>query len=87
MILRRSMLLNSSFQKGGTLIIKLFLDIDQDEQEKRFKKLEKKKETQWRVTQGDKERNVKYDEYALMAEEMLFLYGYGLCAVDNYRSD
>ena len=58
--------------EGGTLIIKLFLDIDQDEQEKRFKKLEKKKETQWRVTQGDKERNVKYDEYALMAEEMLF---------------
>ena len=53
-------------------MIKLFLDIDQDEQEKRFKKLEKKKETQWRVTQGDKERNVKYDEYALMAEEMLF---------------
>ena len=48
------------------------MDIDQDEQEKRFKKLEKKKETQWRVTQGDKERNVKYDEYALMAEEMLF---------------
>ena len=28
--------------EGGTLIIKLFLDIDQDEQEKRFKKLEKK---------------------------------------------
>lgn len=49
--------------EGGTLIIKLFLDIDQDEQKKRFKKLEKKKETQWRVTQGDKERNVKYDEY------------------------
>ena len=24
------------------------------------------------MTQGDKERNVKYDEYALMAEEMLF---------------
>ena len=29
--------------EGGTLIIKLFLDIDQDEQEKRFKKLEKRK--------------------------------------------
>ncbi len=58
--------------EGGTLMIKLFLDIDQSEQKKRFKKLEKKKETQWRVTQGDRERNIRYDEYASMAEEMLF---------------
>ena len=43
MILRRSMLLNSSFQKGGNADYKTVLDIDQDEQEKRFKKLEKRK--------------------------------------------
>ena len=55
---------------NGYLSIAAAKGLDQDEQEKRFKKLEKKKETQWRVTQGDKERNVKYDEYALMAEEM-----------------
>ena len=46
----------------GYLTVSAAKGLDQDEQEKRFKKLEKKKETQWRVTQGDKERNVKYDE-------------------------
>lgn len=56
----------------GNLIIKLFLDIDKKEQKKRFEKLEKNKETAWRVSQGDKERNVRYEEYASMMEEMLF---------------
>lgn len=56
----------------GTLIIKLFLDIDKKEQKKRFEKLEKNKETAWRVNQGDRERNARYDEYAAMVEEMLF---------------
>ena len=58
--------------EDGTLIIKLLLDIDKKEQKKRFEQLEKNKETAWRVTQGDKERNVHYDEYAAMMEEMLF---------------
>lgn len=58
--------------EDGTLIIKLLLDIDKKEQKKRFNKLEKNKETAWRVTQGDKERNVHYDEYAAMMEDMLF---------------
>ena len=58
--------------EDGTLIIKLLLDIDKKEQKKRFEKLEKNKETAWRVTQGDKERNVHYDEYAAMMEDMLF---------------
>lgn len=58
--------------EDGTLIIKLLLDIDKKEQKKRFDKLEKNKETAWRVTQGDKERNVHYDEYATMMEDMLF---------------
>lgn len=58
--------------EDGTLIIKLLLDIDKKEQKKRFEKLEKNKETAWRVTQGDKERNVHYDEYAAMIEDMLF---------------
>ena len=58
--------------EDGNLIIKLLLDIDKKEQKKRFDKLEKNKETAWRVTQGDKERNVHYDEYSAMMEDMLF---------------
>ena len=56
----------------GTVIVKLFLDISKKEQKKRFEKLKKNKETAWRVTQGDLERNAKYDEYAAMMEDMLF---------------
>ncbi len=56
----------------GNLIIKLFLDIDKKEQKKRFNKLEKNKESAWRVSQGDLERNARYEEYAAMMEEMLF---------------
>lgn len=56
----------------GNVIIKFFLDIDKKEQKKRFEKLEKNKETAWRVTQGDKERNLHYNEYASMMEDMLF---------------
>lgn len=58
--------------EDGTLIIKLLLDIDKKEQKKRFEKLEKNKETAWRVTQGDRERNIHYEEYASMMEDMLF---------------
>ncbi|HJA65796.1 polyphosphate:AMP phosphotransferase [Lachnoclostridium sp. An169] len=56
----------------GNVIIKLFLDIDKKEQKKRFEKLKKNKETAWRVTQGDLERNAKFDEYSAMMEDMLF---------------
>ena len=58
--------------EDGNLIIKLFLDIDKKEQKKRFDKLEKNEETAWRVSQGDRERNARYDEYAAMMEDMLF---------------
>ncbi len=56
----------------GNVIIKLFLDIDKKEQKRRFDKLAKNKETAWRVTQGDLERNARYAEYAAMMEDMLF---------------
>ena len=67
--------INSSEEQladDGNVIIKLFLDIDQKEQKKRFDKLAKNKETAWRVTQGDIERNARYGEYADMMEDMLF---------------
>lgn len=55
----------------GDVIIKLLLDIDKEEQKKRFKKLEKNKESAWRVSKGDWERNAHYEEYQQMMDEML----------------
>lgn len=55
----------------GTVIIKLFLYISKEEQKKRFKLLEKSKETRWKVTDTDWRRNKDYDEYLKINEEML----------------
>ena len=46
---------------SGTVMIKLFLAIDQKEQKKRFDKLLESKETAWRVSREDWEKNEKYD--------------------------
>ena len=64
-----------SFEKqlcdDGTVIMKFFLYIDKEEQKKRFKKLEGSKETSWRVTTEDWNRNKDFDRYLKMNEEML----------------
>ena len=64
-----------SFEKqlcdDGTVIMKFFLYIDKDEQKKRFKKLEGSKETSWRGTEEDWNRNKDFDRYLKMNEEML----------------
>ena len=50
-----------SFEKqltdDGTVLVKLLLVIDKQEQKKRFRKLLKNKETAWRVTKEDLEHN------------------------------
>ncbi len=64
-----------SFEKqltdDGVVMIKLFAHISKKEQKKRFDKLLESKESAWRVTAGDLERNKQYDEYLRMNEEML----------------
>lgn len=64
-----------SFEKqltdDGTVLVKLLLVIDKKEQKERFRKLLKNKETAWRVTKGDLERNAHYETYRCMMDEML----------------
>ena len=55
----------------GTLIIKLFLHISADEQEKRLKKLERSSETKWRVTKADWKHFKQYKAYLPMYDHML----------------
>ena len=47
----------------GTLILKFFLHISQQEQHDRLKKMEQKKSTAWQVDDHDHEQNKRYDEY------------------------
>lgn len=55
----------------GMVLIKFFLFIDQKEQKKRMKNLEKDRETAWRVTTEDWKRNHKFEKYLAINEEML----------------
>ena len=55
----------------GYVVIKFFLHISKDEQQRRFKKLEKDPLESWHVQPEDWEHHRKYDEYVLAIEEML----------------
>jgi polyphosphate:AMP phosphotransferase len=55
----------------GCLIIKLFLHISKDEQQRRLKALEKDQTTAWRVNRHNREQNKSYDHYLRLYEKML----------------
>ena len=55
----------------GYLIIKMFLHISKEEQNRRFKALEKDATTAWRVSDHDWEQNEKYDQNLRLFEKML----------------
>ncbi len=55
----------------GVVLVKLFLAIDKKEQKRRFQKLEKKKESAWRVSDADRKHYEHFEEYEKIYEEML----------------
>jgi polyphosphate kinase 2 (PPK2 family) len=56
---------------GGYLIVKIFLHITQEEQEKRFLELESQPATAWKVTRGDWIDHENHDLFCEYAEQML----------------
>ncbi len=56
---------------GGTVIVKLFLEISEKEQAKRFEKLLESKDTAWRVTEKERARNAHYGKYKKISDEMI----------------
>ncbi len=57
----------------GTLILKFFLHISQQEQYDRLRKLEKKKSTAWLVDAHDHEQNRRYDETMKGMDDLMSL--------------
>ena len=57
--------------EDGTVLIKLFLDIPEKEQKKRFERLEESEESSWRVTEADWNRNRHYGKFKEIVEEAL----------------
>jgi polyphosphate kinase 2 (PPK2 family) len=63
--------LERTLADDGCVIIKFFLHISKEEQERRFKMLEKNPLEGWHVQPEDWEHHRKYDEYLVSIEEML----------------
>jgi AMP-polyphosphate phosphotransferase len=55
----------------GTIILKFWLHISEEEQEKRFKKLLSDELTAWQVSDADKLQHKKYKKYQQAVEDML----------------
>ena len=55
----------------GYVLVKFFFHITKKEQKKRFKALEEKKATRWRVTKADWDHNEHYDDYLTAFDEMI----------------
>lgn len=55
----------------GTLILKFWLHLSEDEQKKRLKSLEKDQKTRWRVTDTDWQHYNMYDKFRQVSERML----------------
>lgn len=55
----------------GTIIIKFWLHIDRDEQEKRFRAREETPGKEWKITKEDWRNRAKWDEYVKAVDEMI----------------
>lgn len=57
--------------KSGTIVLKFWMHIDKDEQEKRFKQRMETPEKQWKITDEDWRNRDKWDDYETAVDEML----------------
>lgn len=55
----------------GTVLVKFWLQIDRDEQLRRFKAREQNPHKKWKITEEDWRNREKWDEYRAAVEEML----------------
>ena len=69
--LERAKQLETMLVDEGALIIKFWLHLSKDKQEKRLKSLEKNPLTRWRVTERDWKRFKAYDKFQAVHEQVL----------------
>lgn len=56
---------------SGAIVIKFWMQIDKDEQERRFKERQENPEKQWKITDEDWRNREKWDQYEEAVNEML----------------
>ena len=55
----------------GAIVLKFWMHIDKDEQERRFKQRQETPEKQWKITDEDWRNRAKWDEYEKAVDEMI----------------
>lgn len=63
--------MEESLCKDGYVVLKFWLHIDKDEQQKRFEERQNTPEKQWKITEEDWRNRAKWDDYELAIDEML----------------
>ena len=63
--------METHFVNSGALVLKFWIQIDKDEQERRFNDRMKNPEKQWKITDEDWRNREKWDAYVLAVNEML----------------
>ena len=56
---------------AGAIVLKFWMQIDKDEQERRFKERQENPEKQWKITDEDWRNREKWDQYEVAVNEML----------------
>ena len=57
--------------KHGAVILKFWMQIDKEEQERRFRERMENPDKQWKITDEDWRNREKWDEYEKAVDEML----------------
>lgn len=69
--LQRASAYEKTLVDGGALVIKIWLHVSKSDQRRRLLKLEKSKETRWRVTDGEWKRHKRYARMKMTCEQAL----------------
>lgn len=63
--------MEEQFTNAGYIVLKFWMHIDKEEQEKRFHERENTPEKQWKITDEDWRNRAKWDEYEKAVDEMI----------------
>lgn len=63
--------MEKQFAEHGAIVLKFWMQIDKDEQERRFKERMENPDKQWKITDEDWRNREKWDEYEKAVDEML----------------
>ena len=63
--------MEKQFYDHGAVVLKFWMQIDKDEQEKRFKERQTIPEKNWKITDEDWRNREKWDSYEKAVDEML----------------